>query len=547
MERRQVVTAYTRMQGESLNVDKWPLFSLLDVEVISSIRLACVFGNSAVEAIYITNDDDVFAIGTNCNSCLGIGDSSGSLRPRKIEQLCKKNIVNITYGSGPHLLAISAAGELFAWGHNDYCQLGNGSTNRGTVPSPCTTNLAGKKVVSIACGSHHSLALTDTGEAFSWGQNNCGQIGSGTTTNQPNPRKIIACIGMRTVTAIACGQTSSMCIVDNGDVFGWGYNGNGQLGLGNNINQTNPCRLALPHGVFIMQIACGYAHTLALSDEGCLYAWGANSYGQLGTGNKSNMVSPVRIAEDMGRFIEIGASHYNHVSAARTQVGSVYMWGQCRGQSVTSAVKTQFHSLHDIFAMFATPAITWKPIIVEHLEVCRVPDSIRKAFDDASSSDLKFCVDDKYIHVHKAFVKIRCEHFRTMFQSHWGENDKEIIEITQFSYPVYRAFLQYLYTDQIDLPPEDAIGLLDLANAYCEDQLKRLCERIIKQGITIDNAAMLYAAAVKYQAKDLEEFCFRFALNHMTAVTQTDAFANLDELCMKNFIMKAAQNGAFKY
>ena len=53
--------------------------------------------------------------------------------------------------------------------------------------------------------------------------------------------------------------------------------------------------------------------------------------------------------------------------------------------------------------------------------------------------------------------------------------------------------------NQVDLPPEDAIGLLDLANSYCEQQLKRRCERIIRQGITVDNVAMLYATAIKYQ------------------------------------------------
>lgn len=55
----------------------------------------------------------------------------------------------------------------------------------------------------------------------------------------------------------------------------------------------------------------------------------------------------------------------------------------------------------------------------------------------------------------------RCEHFRTMFQSYWNEDMKEVIEIDQFSYPVYRAFLEYLYTDSVDLPPEDAIGTAD--------------------------------------------------------------------------------------
>ena len=58
----------------------------------------------------------------------------------------------------------------------------------------------------------------------------------------------------------------------------------------------------------------------------------------------------------------------------------------------------------------------------------------------------------------------------------------------------------------MDLPPEDAIGLLDLANSYCEQQLKRRCERIIRQGITVDNVAMLYATAIKYQVT--ESICF---------------------------------------
>lgn len=57
---------------------------------------------------------------------------------------------------------------------------------------------------------------------------------------------------------------------------------------------------------------------------------------------------------------------------------------------------------------------------------------------------------------------LRCEHFRSMFQSYWNEDMKEVIEIEQFSYPVYRSFLEYLYTDTVDLPPEDAIGQFTL-------------------------------------------------------------------------------------
>jgi RCC1 and BTB domain-containing protein len=92
-----------------------------------------------------------------------------------------------------------------------------------------------------------------------------------------------------------------------------------------------------------------------------------------------------------------------------------------------------------------------------------------------------------------------------------------------------------------------ATGLLDLANAYCEPHLKQVCEQRIKHGITVDNAAMLYSAAIKYDAPGLKEFCFRFILNHMTAVTQTEAFMHLDESVTKNLIRLAAQFGAFKF
>lgn len=192
------------------------------------------------------------------------------------------------------------SGDVLSWGHNGYCQLGNNSNTQSLVPSIIAV-ASQHSVTQVACGSHHSLVLTGAGEVYAWGQNNCGQVGSGSTTNQPTPRKVTSGIGGRYCVGIACGQTSSMAIVEDGEVFGWGYNGNGQLGLGNNVNQTSPCRVTNLQGVVIQKIACGYAHTVALSDEGALYTWGANSYGQLGTGNKANQVSPFRMLVAIGR------------------------------------------------------------------------------------------------------------------------------------------------------------------------------------------------------------------------------------------------------
>ncbi|XP_038050158.1 RCC1 and BTB domain-containing protein 1-like [Patiria miniata] len=549
-ERSLNVSSRARMTNLH-DVAKWPIFSLMEVELLNSIHQACVFGSGGNEAIFTTTDGDVYALGNNHNSCLGLGDIQSTLVPRKIEVLCGKGVTLMAFGSGPHVVVATDSGELYSWGHNGYCQLGNGTTSQSPERmAPCliSSSLGGCMISQVACGSHHTLLLTDKGEVFAWGYNNCGQVGSGATANINAPRKVSSLLSGKRITALACGQTSSLALVDNGEVYGWGYNGNGQLGLGNNVNQPSPCRVSSLSGVVISQITCGYAHSMALSDEGILYSWGANSYGQLGTGNKANLVTATRVGTDIGRFVEIAATHYSHISSAMLQSGMVYMWGQCRGQSVTSPLPTKFTCLDDVFACFSSPAVTWRPLRFETFVGRRaLEDSLKSSFDNQENSDLKIMLEGKSIHVHKAILKIRCEHFRSMFQSHWDEDGKDVIEITQYTYPVYRAFLEYLYTDSVSVDPEDAIGLLDLANSYCETHLKKLCERIIKQGINVENTPTLMAAAIKYEAQELEDFCFKFAVNHMTAVVQTEAFQNLDDYYLKEFLTKAAKWGAFKY
>ncbi|XP_037552367.1 RCC1 and BTB domain-containing protein 1 isoform X2 [Nematolebias whitei] len=538
-----------------VDVSKWPLFTVLSSEERAAVRQACVFGTSANEAIYVTRANEMFAFGLNCSGCLGTGDGASAIVPKRLDFLRRKKVVSFSYGSGPHVLLATEGGHLFAWGHNGYSQLGNGSTNSSLSPVSITANLQNLKVTEVACGSHHSLALTLEGDVFAWGYNNCGQVGCGSTANQPYPRKVTGCLQGKTAVGVSCGQTSSIALVDNGEVYSWGSNGNGQLGIGTNGNQLCPCRLAELQGKCIQQVVAGYAHCLALTDEGLLYAWGANAYGQLGTGSKSNHLSPVQIMADKERVVEAAACHSAHTSAAKTQSGKVYMWGHCRGQPVALPHLTHFSTTDDVFACFATPSVMWRLLSVEHDDFVTVSRALRKEFDSPDTADLTFSVDGKCIHVHKAVLKIRpfpyirvsrCEHFRSMFRSQWSEDQQTVIEIVQFSYPVYRSFLQFLYTDAVDLPPEDAIGLLDLATSYCETRLKRLCQQIIKRGITVENAFTLLSAAIRYDAEDLEEFCFRFCVNHLTQVTQTAAFWQVDGALLKEFIGRASRCGAFK-
>ncbi|XP_055465666.1 RCC1 and BTB domain-containing protein 2 isoform X3 [Psammomys obesus] len=489
-----------------LDVGKWPIFSLCSEEELQLIRQACVFGSAGNEVLYTTVNDEIFVLGTNCSGCLGLGDIQSTIEPRRLDSLTGKKIASLSYGSGPHIVLATTDGEVFTWGHNAYSQLGNGTTNHGLVPCHISTNLSNKHVIEVACGSYHSLVLTSDGEVFAWGYNNSGQVGSGSTANQPIPRRVTGCLQNKVVMNIACGQMCSMAVVDTGEV------------------------------------ACGYAHTLVLTDEGQVYAWGANSYGQLGTGNKSNQSYPTPVVVEKDRIIEIAACHSAHTSAAKTQGGHVYMWGQCRGQSVILPHLTHLCCTDDVFACFATPAVTWRLLSVEPDDHLTVAESLKREFDNPDTADLKFLVDGKYIYAHKVLLKIRCEHFRSSLE----DSEDDIVEMSEFSYPVFRAFLEYLYTDNINLSPEEAVGLLDLATFYSETRLKKLCQQTIKQGICEENAIALLSTAVKYDAQDLEEFCFRFCINHLTVVTQTSGFAEMDHDLLKNFISKASRVGAFK-
>ncbi|XP_054837874.1 RCC1 and BTB domain-containing protein 2 isoform X4 [Eublepharis macularius] len=343
-----------------LDVGKWPIFALCSHEELKLIRQACVFGSSGNEVLYATENDEVFALGTNYSGCLGVGDMQSSIEPRRLDMLCGKKIACLSSGIGPHVVAATTAGEVYTWGHNSYNQLGNGTTNHSTIPCQVSTNLVNKKVIEVACGSHHSMVLTSDGEVYTWGYNNAGQVGSGSTANQPIPRRVTSCLQNKIAVNIACGQMCSMAVIENGEIYGWGYNGNGQLGLGNSDSQPTPCRIAALQGIRAKRVACGFAHTLVLTDEGQLYAWGANSYGQLGTGKRSNQSYPAPVTVAKDRLVEVAAYHSVHTSAAKTQGGQVYMWGQCRGQSITLPHLTHFTCTDDVFACFATPAVTWR-------------------------------------------------------------------------------------------------------------------------------------------------------------------------------------------
>jgi len=132
------------------------------------------------------------------------------------------------------------------------------------------------------------ICLDVDGVVYSWGSNSFSGVGR--EVDNLAPRKVE---GLPSIRMITCGADHNVCVDLSGSVWVWGYNQQGQLGLGNQKNQSKPCRI---DGITVSKVACGYNHTVVLSTEFQLYGFGANEYGGLGLGHCTNVYTPTVVS-----------------------------------------------------------------------------------------------------------------------------------------------------------------------------------------------------------------------------------------------------------
>jgi alpha-tubulin suppressor-like RCC1 family protein len=276
-----------------------------------------------------TADGLVLGWGLNNNGQTGVGGlPAGPLQGKTIAAIA---------GGGAHSLALCADGSIYAWGQNLYGALGDGTTTSSNTPVAVKTDgaLSGRKPSAVAAGSLHSLLLTADGSVFAWGYNFWGQLGNGTTTTSNVPVRVnsTGALAGRRITAIAAGDVHSLALSADGSVFAWGSNGDGQLGDGTTIKRATPVPVlstgALA-GKTVVAISAGEDHSLALTADGIVYAWGGNDYGQLGDGTTTRQTSPAAVLAPAGwgadPIVAIAAG--DHHSLALTASGVAFAWGR---------------------------------------------------------------------------------------------------------------------------------------------------------------------------------------------------------------------------
>lgn len=127
------------------------------------------------------------------------------------------------------------------------------------------------------------MSMGNDGNLYAWLYNAKGQLGLGNTIDQSTPQKVTFPLGIKPK-FISLGYIHSGVIDENGDIYIWGHNRFGQIGNGNTIDQLTPIKISLPNGVKTKTLSLGGFHSMAIGEDGKLYSWGYNGYGQLGVG-----------------------------------------------------------------------------------------------------------------------------------------------------------------------------------------------------------------------------------------------------------------------
>ena len=291
----------------------------------------------------LTISSRVFMWGLNNSGQLGDGTTTNKSNPTEITSnfplLIGEKFTELSMGRN-HSSVLTSNGRVFTWGSNDLGQLGDGTRISRSNPTEITSNFSignNENIVNLIMGSYTSSALSSTGRVFVWGNNQNGQLGDGTTIRRTIPTEITSnfplLIGEK-ITQLSMGGDHSSVLTSNGRVFTWGLNDSGQLGDGTTVSTSSPIEITsnfpIDNSEKISFLSLGVSHSSAFSSNGRIFVWGRNGSGQLGDGTSVSKSIPIDIRANFPLSIDekiVSLSSGSDHSTALFESGRIFVWG----------------------------------------------------------------------------------------------------------------------------------------------------------------------------------------------------------------------------
>lgn len=245
----------------------------------------------------LKKDNTLWVWGNGAQGQLGQVTSSAS-RSSPVQVGSQAEWANFSCGAGT-MLAIKSNGTLWAWGQNNFGQVGDGTTVSKSSPTQIGSDTSWSVVAGG--GGTWSAAIKSDGTLWAWGRSNQGQLGQNDLVSRSSPVQIGA---LTDWSSIACAQSTLFAIKTNGTLWAVGQGGNGELGDNTTVSKSSPVQIGSDTNW--SSIRAGNIFAIATRSDTTLWSWGYNAYGQLGDGTRINRSSPVQIGTRTD-WISIGA------------------------------------------------------------------------------------------------------------------------------------------------------------------------------------------------------------------------------------------------